>query len=303
MPCNDPLVDISPFKVVKQLIWDIVAHVEAIDIAYFLPATDGIDDGYSEVSNAVSSSFVEVRYIVEDFVDDLIDSVETSRICESALQIISKQSTVGTSLSFWQAINLFAAKLYSGFQHRSAFVILCAFCKNAWHGIRTNNKGEPVPRDLGTKLIALEAVTEFCLCAGDKMRSSKIMGYHIRRFIIPCILYNTAYALVDHRVFSKLLKIVTALWKKWRHAIRIEFAIICEQLIIKVLNASVIQIRPIYQMIVIQEVVNWFDQPHLLVEMFVNYDMDRKFVSHWNVFSYLVRTVCAIGRRLSVVTR
>ena len=69
------------------------------------------------------------------------------------------------------------------------------------------------------------------------------------------------------------------------------------------LQASVVQIRPIFQMIVMQEVVSWFDQPHLLVEMFVNYDMDRKFVSHWNVFSYLVRTICAIGRRLTVVTR
>ena len=71
---------------------------------------------------------------------------------------------------------------------------------------------------------------------------------------------------------------------------------------IKVLQASVVQIRPIFQMIVIQEVVNWFE-PHLSLEMFVNYDMDRKFVSHWNVFSYLVRTICAIGRRLTVVTR
>jgi predicted benzoate:H+ symporter BenE len=41
-------------------------------------------------------------------------------------------------------------------------------------------------------------------------------------------------------------------------------------------------------MTVLQEVVTWFDQPQLLVEMFVNFDMDRKFVSHWNVFSHLV---------------
>jgi hypothetical protein len=53
-------------------------------------------------------------------------------------------------------------------------------------------------------------------------------------------------------------------------------------------QASTLKIRPAFQMTVLQEVVTWFDQPQLLVEMFVNFDMDRKFVSHWNVFSHLV---------------
>ena len=150
------------------------------------------------------------------------------------------------------------------------------------------------------------------------------MGYQIRRLVVPCIIFNVRYALVDHRLFSKLLRIVTVLWKKWRHHLRIEFALICEQLLIKViaivryntplslylsislslpylsiplslpyapmplspyppiplsppkvLQASAVQIRPIFQMLIVQEVGKWFDQPHLLVEMFVNYDMDR----------------------------
>lgn len=67
----------------------------------------------------------------------------------------------------------------------------------------------------------------------------------------------------------------------------------------KVLQASHLALKPIFQMIVLQEVVNWFDQPHLVLEMFVNYDLDSKFESHWNVFSYLVRAVCAIARRTS----
>ena len=46
----------------------------------------------------------------------------------------------------------------------------------------------------------------------------------------------------------------------------------------------------------------WFDQPHLLLEMFVNFDMDGKFVSHWNVFTHLVRAMCAIARRASIKT-
>lgn len=45
------------------------------------------------------------------------------------------------------------------------------------------------------------------------MRMSKIMGYLIRRLVVPCLLHNVAYALSDHRVFSKILRIITALWK------------------------------------------------------------------------------------------
>lgn len=47
------------------------------------------------------------------------------------------------------------------------------------------------------------------------MRQSKIMGYQIRRLVVPCLIYNMVYALVDHKVFAKLLKIISALWKKW----------------------------------------------------------------------------------------
>ena len=36
-------------------------------------------------------------------------------------------------------------------------------------------------------------------------------------------------------------------------------------------------------MTVLEEVVMWFGHPDLLVDMFVNFDMDRHFVSHWKV--------------------
>jgi len=52
---------------------------------------------------------------------------------------------------------------------------------------------------------------------------------------------------------------------------------------------------------VIQEVVKWFEERQMLLEMFVNYDMDGKFVSQWNTFSYLVRTLCSISRRLALM--
>jgi hypothetical protein len=300
MPCNDPNQEITPFRVLKQLLWDTVAQVETVEIAQFLPDSD-----YFEASielDQVTQDYIEIRIIVEDLIDDVIDSVEVSRISEVVMQSLSKQSLTTTTSGFWHSMNSFSRKLFADTQLKSAFVTLCALCKQAWLSVRKAKNGDWIPRDLGSKLVALEALMEFCNCANDRMKASKVMGYQIRRVVIPCLMFNTTYALCDHRIFSKLLKVITALWKNWRRHIRIEFAIICEQIVFKVLQATVIQIRPIYQMIVVQEVENWFDQPHILIEMFVNYDMDRKFVSHWNTFSYLVRSLCAIGRRLSLVT-
>lgn len=319
MPCNDPGVEMTPYKILKTLIWDIVSQVETVNIIatsipeYSVlldttghPNTASPEDscnakGWKELSEA-SSSVVEVRSILLDFIDDIIDSVEISRHCEHVLLLISKQSVNISSNFFWQQTNMFAKKFFVESTQRSAYVILCAVCKLAWNGIRLTKQGEYNSRELGLKLIALESIQELLSCAGEKMRLSKVMGYQIRRLIVPCLLFNISYALVDHRIFAKLMKVITALWKVWRRHIRIEFAILCEQLIFKVLQASVLQIRPVFQMIVIQEIVNWFDQPYILIEMFVNYDLDRKFVSHWNTFSYVVRSICAIGRRLTLVT-
>ena len=50
------------------------------------------------------------------------------------------------------------------------------------------------------------------------------------------------------------VKIVTSLWKHWRFHVRIEFANLVKQFVIPVLQASTLQIRPVFQMIVLQEV-------------------------------------------------
>lgn len=228
------------------------------------------------------------------------------------------------------------------------------------------------PRDLGLKLLSLQAVIDFCQGTGEKGRHSKVLGYIIRRVIVCCTLTNAAgkpalhpglmtmpsnsqintnkpiptsnsnsnangsstasstlsnngnntaststpnnpsstantgsalptyFCFRSHRVFSQLLQVISSLWRYWRGHIRMEFAVLVDQMIIGVLQASPFRIPPIYQLLVLQEVGSWFEQPYLLLEMFVNYDLDERFVSHWNIFSYLVRAVCAIARRTSI---
>merc|ERR1711871_1777892 len=105
----------------------------------------------------------------------------------------------------------------------------------------------------------------------------------------------------DARIFSKVLRIITVLWNNWRTHIKIEFAILCEQLFIRVLQASSTKVKPEFKKIALQEVQNWFDRSHILLEMFLNFDMDSKFVSHWNVLSHLTRAICTLAKRSIIV--
>jgi hypothetical protein len=272
-----------------------VAQVETADVAYTLPDVFKDEFNYS----GHKESFTASRSVVFDLIEDVIDNVEVCRLSEMA--IISIFRTRGSSGAFWKQIVSLSKKLFNDHQLRSAFVSLCSLCKLAGHNIRIL-ESSATPRDLGSKLLALEGIAEFCSCGGEKMRHSKVMGYQIRRLVVHCILSNIPFSLLEHRLFSRILKIISALWKHWRTHIRIEFANLCEQFIIPVLEAPTVKIRPVFQMIVLQEVVTWFSEPHLLLEMFVNFDMDGKFVSHWNVFSRLVRAMCALARRAALVT-
>jgi hypothetical protein len=302
-PCAEGGGDLLSLKVFKELTWATVAQVETVDIAYSLP--DVMPDPY-DYSNS-TEAFELSRSFVIDLIEDVIDSVEVSRISEAAHMTIAKPSSSTTSALFWVQIGSISRNMFTENALRSAFLALCAICKLAWSGCKSTNQDTKVnpqtsARELGCKLLALETLLEFCASAGEKMRLSKVMGYQIRRLVVPCLLANLQYGLLDHRVFSKVLRIISVLWKVWRVHVRIEFANLVEKLIIRVLQASTLKIRPVFQMAVLQEVVTWFDQPHLLVEMFVNFDLDRKFVSHWNVFSHLVRAVCATARKCSMVT-
>ena len=97
-----------------------------------------------------------------------------------------------------------------------------------------------------------------------------------------------------------MLKLITELWNRWRIHLKIEFAILCEHLIIRVLRASATKVKQDYKLIALDEVSCWIDRPHVLLEMFLNFDMDRRFVSHWNVYSHLTLAVCALAEKAAV---
>lgn len=301
IPSTDEIVDLFAFKVLKDLIWAVVYRSETSGPAQFLPDTlvqwssKGHETGNKDSRTLEINN--NIRDLVYDFIDDIIDTVEISRISEFVLMLVSRVNTQPTSNKFWFKVISFSKRLFQKIEYRNVFIILCAFCKMARMEIR---EGSHFNRDLGTKLLAFQAIIELCGNACTVLSSSKVMGYQIRRLVVPCILNNMDCAFQESRVFTKMLKLISELWKHWRNHLKIEFAILCEHLIIRVLRASPTKVNQDYKLIALDEVANWIDMPHVLLEMFLNFDMDRKFVSHWNVYSHLTQAICTLAEKACI---
>ena len=316
-PVQDDGDELFAQTVLRDLIKKVTHVTEGCDIDHVLPSVvdavetslggndEGDGDGpregqyHLEHLTSISPSYEIVVNLVTDFFDEVVDSVETSRVTEVALLSTAKKSFSTLTSNFWIHMNTIAKTLFQTYEVQNAFILLAALCKWSWLGIRTAESGEAAPRHLGTKLLAIESLRDYCRLAGPNMRVSKIMGYQIRRLVVSSIFVNIQYALTEPRIFSQLLKLVSILWENWREHIRLEFPVLCEQLIIKVLQAPPLKMPALYHYIVLKEVMKWFEQPHMSVEMFVNFDMDGIVVSDWNIFSHIIRAVCSLAEKSS----
>jgi len=306
---NEMPLDMTPLTALKDIMRTVFKPVEMLsetcsDLSshlHFLPREDRPGESFSLPDPVKrSESYTVAHEIVLELLDSVLDAVEMARITEIALKVISRSGLTVANNTYWSQVYVISHNLFVEPHLRSCYMILCSVLKMSWNSVRLNDRGVAMARDLNLKLMGLQAVCDYLSVAGELQKSSELMGFQVRRLVVPCILANVPFALKDHRIFTKLMWIISLLWKNWRAHTHLEFAILVEQLIVPVMQAAAPrQIQPIFQMVVIQEVVSWFDQPALLVEMFVNFDMDRSSMSHWNVFSHLVRTICVTARKIS----
>ena len=124
---------------IKELIWTLVAQVETVDVALSLPKA--VTFSYSTVVPSPSSSATDTdklnipydysgqkdsvvlsRTIITELVEDVIDSVEVSRLSEMAHLAITKQSS--TSAYFWKQIVTLSSILFREPHQRYLFASL-----------------------------------------------------------------------------------------------------------------------------------------------------------------------------------
>jgi hypothetical protein len=74
-------------------------------------------------------------------------------------------------------------------------------------------------------------------------------------------------------VFREILKVVSTLWRHHRRYLKIEMSVLMENVLLRILKMA--DSRVPQKLDVLAEMVNWCDNAHNLVEMYVNFDVDR----------------------------
>lgn len=293
---------LTPLRVIEEMVSSNSTGVELCNVAKDIPGLTQYKPSNQNLSNEDQSVTNLVSALVDEIVDEIshehIMNTTISNYCSDIINLMNKTSKISSS-GFWTSIISIGKSLFNDLELINSFSLLCALCRQANDDISLVN-GNFSPKDLGVKLIALISLEGFLLSAGEKMCNSPIMGYVVRRVLVTCLVNNISHALNNILIYTNVLKIISALWSKWKQHVRIEFGILCEEYIFKILQANPSQIKLQFQLVALNEISNWTTKWIMLLEMFVNYDMDSKF--QWNTFSHLIRCVTNLGKRLAYMS-
>ena len=250
------------------------------------------------------SKYHEQSAPVEAMVELLIE--KTYRLRESMSQTnyaVVLDGKLNSVLGEWAgqmwdvAANMFEGGQSQG-ESKSIFVVLSLLCKQASRlGTDALEQGGgfvdiDAVSNKGEKLTSMEGIVKLLNSSNAAFVDSATFGYAVRRFVVPAVLKNAQTHDMD--VFRCNLNIVSTLWKKWRAHLKIEFAIIIENLMLLTLRS--VFSSPEQKIMIIREFESWFDmQPQVLVEIFLNFDNDQTVHITGALFNDFCSLLCNIS--------
>jgi hypothetical protein len=199
--------------------------------------------------------------IISSLFDGAVHRVEVANFTQMAIHQIHRS---GGSELFWHdmitscGMGLFglAADLSNEVQHMFVltFALLANLVKVASGKIHTNALTyELRGRDISSKILSLELIHYFLErylneqhvwieaelprnC--DLNRCVETMVFSVRRLVIPCLLANTRAGLDEPRVFQRVMKIISLLWRTpmYRDRMKGELGIMMEHFALRVLR-------------------------------------------------------------------
>lgn len=256
-----------------------------------------------------------VDQILSSVVDDAIDHVDIANYTQLALQQVQRS---GGSELFWHDMihscgsGLFGNDKKLGEAGKDIYIMIFAVMANlvkvSSGKMRANTKtAELLPRDEASKLLSLELLLHFLELWSDEQeavngiaavkssgsaRSNHTLAFSIRRMVVPCLLSNTQAALEDHKIFRRVIRIISELWSSpvYRRHCKAELGILIEHFAIRMLQLGPQLIAATkvdlssdqatlsllsQQVELIKEIKNWFcDDPKDVIEFYLNYDTD-----------------------------
>eukprot|EP00624_Nannochloropsis_granulata_P001687 evm.model.NODE_18249_length_979_cov_25.426966.1 len=245
-----------------------------------------------------------VKSLVVVVVDDAIQYVELTKATQRAVDCI-KRGSASSHESFWKELLAVSAVITTSPAEENTFLLLAATCKLASESPRRIGPGgqQLVERDVASKLLALELLSTLLKKTGDRFQHAPMFGTQIRRLVVCCLLTNTVTGLQDLRVQRRVLSLITLLWHLYRRFCKVECGLLLETSLLQPLRFLPSLALVPRQTAIMNEFLHWLEVfPQCLVELYLNYDLDRK--SYLSVqqplpaFEESVATVCALGEDL-----
>lgn len=137
---------------------------------------------------------------------------------------------------------------------------------------------------------SLRALNVVLLAAGMLSREKRVFGQVVRRFVLATV--NSASLIGNKDAFRGNLALISTLWNHYRRHLKVELALVFEHVFLRILKSEA-SIAINFQLDIMHELLPWFQLPPNVVEMFLNFDLDR--VQQWKIFEHLCSTMCAIA--------
>jgi hypothetical protein len=144
--------------------------------------------------------------------------------------------------------------------------------------------------DQCSSVSSLRALNQTLLAVGTRAREQRVFGQVVRRFVLSTLNSTVLTWLPD--VFRANLTLVSTLWNHYRRYLKVELALMFEHIFLRILRATA-PCAKTHQLEIMHEMTMWLQLPHNVVEIFLNFDLDR--VQQWKIFEHLCSTLGSIG--------
>ncbi|DAZ99383.1 TPA: hypothetical protein N0F65_005285 [Lagenidium giganteum] len=226
--------------------------------------------------------------IVVDLIDDISTGVEIAKMTENALGAFKSHTSIHSSK--------FCADLHSAMKdilfstaEKNAFQVVATLskCVNRRAALSSDHLSE---RDHMSFVNSLRALNIALLATGPHSKEHRVFGQLIRRFVFSTV--NSIALVWSPDVFRANLTVISTLWNHYRRHLKVELALLFEHLFLRILRSNS-SCSLTYQWDIMHELIPWLQLPHNVVEIFLNFDMDR--IQQWKIFEHLCAALCSIA--------
>ncbi|KAE9344389.1 hypothetical protein PF008_g9243 [Phytophthora fragariae] len=265
-----------------ELVSKIMCAYEATLINTKPTVEETIDAKIEQSSNALT------RELVVDLIDEISTGAEIATITDNMLGVFKSHVSI-QSLTFCHDICDAMNNYASSVAEKNALQLVVTFSK------ATNRKfvglGETATEsDQCSSVSSLRALNQTLLAAGTRAREQRVFGQVVRRFVLSTLNSTVLTWLPD--VFRAHLTLVSTLWNHYRRYLKVELALMFEHVLLRILKATAPCAKN-HQIEIMHEMTMWLQLPHNVVEIFLNFDLDR--IQQWKIFEHLCSTLGSIG--------